>query len=289
MKPSEAIKYLKDNEAKFLDVRFTDLFGAWHHFSFPARAVSADTFENGVMFDGSSIRGFQTINESDMLLMLDTSTLFMDPFAAHDTAVIIADVRDPFTMEEYSRDPRNVALKAEKYLVSTGIADTCYFGPEAEFFVFDKMAFRNDPHAAGFEIDSVEAHWNSNAEDALGYTMRNKGGYFPCAPSDKLNDLRAEMCLVLDEIGVDTEIHHHEVAAAGQCEIDVRFDSLRVMADKQQKYKYVVKNVAAAAGYTVTFMPKPLYGDNGSGMHCHQSLWKNGTNIFYDEKGYAGL
>ena len=289
MTPAEALKYLKENEAQFVDIRFTDLFGAWHHFSIPAKAMTKDTLEEGLMFDGSSIRGFQTINESDMLLVLDPSTFFMDPFTEHETAVIIADVRDPFTREEYSRDPRHVAHKAEKYLVSTGIGDTCYFGPEAEFFVFDRMAYRNDPHASGFEIDSVEAHWNSNKEDALGYTMRNKGGYFPCAPADKLNDLRAEMCLVLEEVGVEVELHHHEVAAPGQCEIDVHFDSLRVMADKQQKFKYVIKNVAARYGLTATFMPKPIFGDNGSGMHCHQSVWKNGTNIFYDAKGYAGL
>lgn len=289
MTQKEALDFIKSNEAKFVDVRFTDLFGAWHHVTLAAKVVDADKFEDGMMFDGSSIRGFQAINESDMLLELDPSTVFMDPFAEHPTAVIIADVRDPFTRETYSRDPRNVALKAEKYLQSTGIGDTAFFGPEAEFFVFEKMAFRNDPHFSGFELDSPEAHWNSYKEDAQGYSMRTKGGYFPCAPNDKLQDLRSEMCLLLDEVGVETELHHHEVASAGQCEIGVRFDSLVKMADKQQKYKYVVKNTAARYGYAVTFMPKPLFGDNGSGMHCHQSLWKNGTNIFFDANGYAGL
>jgi len=289
MTSKEALKFIAENEAQFVDIRFTDLFGMWHHFTVPAHAVNEGVFEEGLMFDGSSIRGFQAINESDMLLLLDPTGMFMDPFTEHSTAVIFTDVRDPFTREEYSRDPRNVAAKAEKYLQSTGIADTAYFGPEAEFFVFDKLAYRNDPQCAGFEIDSIEAHWNSNKEDAVGYTMRNKGGYFPVAPADKLNDLRGEMCLLLEEVGVQTEIHHHEVAAPGQCEIDVRFDTLKVMADKQQKYKYVVKNVAARYGYAATFMPKPVFGDNGSGMHCHQSLWKNGENIFFDANGYAGL
>ncbi len=289
MKPNAALAFLQDNEAQFVDVRFTDLFGMWHHFSLPARAVTADTFEDGLMFDGSSIRGFQAINESDMLLTLDPSTLFMDPFTEHTTAIIIADVKDPFTRADYSRDPRNVAIKAERYLQSTGLGDTAYFGPEAEFFIFDKLAYRNDAQASGYEIDSVEAHWNSNNPDAMGYTMRQKGGYFPVAPSDKLHDLRAEMCLLLDEVGVETEIHHHEVGAPGQCEIDVRFDTLVKMGDKQQKFKYVIKNTAAQRGYAVTFMPKPVFGDNGSGMHVHQSIWKNGENLFYDANGYAGL
>ncbi len=289
MTSKEALKFIAENEAKFVDVRFTDLFGMWHHFTIPSHALNEGTFEDGLMFDGSSIRGFQTINESDMLLLLDADGMFMDPFTEHETAVIFTDVRDPFTREEYSRDPRNVAAKAEKYLHSTGIADAAYFGPEAEFFIFDKMAYRNDPQAAGYEIDSVEAHWNSGADDALGYTMRNKGGYFPVAPADKLSDLRGEMCLLLEEVGVQTELHHHEVAAPGQCEIDVRFDTLKTMADKQQKYKYVVKNVAARYGMAATFMPKPVFADNGSGMHCHQSLWKNGENIFFDANGYAGL
>ncbi|MBS1707804.1 MAG: type I glutamate--ammonia ligase [Armatimonadetes bacterium] len=289
MTSKEALKFIAENEAQFVDIRFTDLFGMWHHFTVPAHAIDEGVFEEGLMFDGSSIRGFQAINESDMLLLLDPKGMFMDPFTEHPTAVIFTDVRDPFTREEYSRDPRNVAAKAEKYLQSTGIADICYFGPEAEFFVFDKMSYRNDPQAAGFEIDSIEAHWNSGKDDAIGYTMRNKGGYFPVAPADKLHDLRSEMCLLLEEVGVQTELHHHEVAAPGQCEIDVRFDTLKVMADKQQKYKYVVKNTAARYGYAVTFMPKPVFADNGSGMHCHQSLWKNGTNIFFDANGYAGL
>ncbi len=289
MNPKEAIKFISDNEAQIVDVRFTDPFGQWHHFSIPAIEFTEDTFEDGLGFDGSSIRGFQAINESDMLLSLDAETLFMDPFTEHATAIIIADIEDPITRERYSRDPRHVAKKAEAYLKSTGIGDTAYFGPEAEFFLFDKLAYRNDPQAAGYSIDSLEAHWNSNDDEALGNTMRPKGGYFPVAPSDKLQDVRSEMMLLLEEVGVKTELHHHEVGAAGQCEIDVRFDTLLSMADKQMKFKYVIKNTAARYGLMATFMPKPIFGDNGSGMHVHQSIWKNGTNVFYDENGYGGL
>jgi len=287
--PHDSIEFLKSNDAEFLDIRFTDPFGMWHHFSVPVSEVSEDMFNDGLGFDGSSIRGFKAINESDMLLNLDNETLFIDPFTEHVTAVIIANIEDPITREPYSRDPRYVAKKAEAYLKSTGIGDTAYFGPEAEFFVFDRLRYKNDPHHAFFEIDSSEAHWNSGAEDGIGYTIRPKGGYFPCAPADKLQDLRSEMVTIMEEIGIKVELHHHEVATAGQCEIDLRFDELVVMADKQMKYKYVVKNTAARYGYAATFMPKPLYGDNGSGMHVHQSIWKNGVNVFYDANGYAGL
>lgn len=288
MSPNEAIKTIKEN-AEFVDIRFADLFGTWQHFSLPARTATEDWFEEGLGFDGSSIRGFQAINESDMLLVPDPKTLFMDPFTEHPTAVLIANIEDPITRQPYSRDPRYIAMKSEQYLKSTGIGDTIFFGPEAEFFVFDKMSYSVDPFKMGFEIDSSEAHWNSGAPDAIGYTIRPKGGYFPCAPSDKLQDLRSEMVLNLHAVGVDTEVHHHEVATAGQCEIDMRFDELTIMADKLMKYKYVIKNTAAKYGMAVTFMPKPLFGDNGSGMHCHQSIWKNGQNVFYDEAGYAGL
>ena len=289
MKPQEAIQFVADNEALFVDIRFTDLFGTWQHFTMRAKSFTTDVFEEGIGFDGSSIRGFQAINESDMLLIPDPSTLFMDPFTEYPTAVIIADVEDPITRERYTRDPRYIAHKAEQYLKSTGIADTAYFGPEAEFFVLDKMSYSVEPHKSFFELDSVEGYWNSGADDATGYTIRQKGGYFPCPPVDKLQNLRSEMVLELERAGIQTEVHHHEVATAGQCEIDMRFGALKEMADKVIKYKYIVKNVAYQNGYTVTFMPKPIYGDNGSGMHVHQSLWKNGANIFFDEAGYAGL
>lgn len=289
MTPQDAVKFIKENEAEFVDIRFTDPFGTWHHFSLPAGEFGEDRFEDGLAFDGSSIRGFQAINESDMLLSPDGGTLFMDPFTAHPTAVIIADVEDPLTRERYVKDPRYVAKKAEAYLKSTGIGDTAFFGPEAEFFLFDKLSYKYEANHAFFNIDSEEAHWNSGKDDALGSTIRNKGGYFPTGPVDKLQDIRSEMVLRLEEVGVKTEMHHHEVATAGQCEIDVRFDTLVSMADKQMKYKYVVKNVAAQYGMAATFMPKPLFGDNGSGMHVHQSIWKNGENTFYDEAGYAGI
>jgi glutamine synthetase len=289
MNPSEAIKFVKENDAQLVDVRFTDVFGTWQHFSIPAGDLSEDVFEDGLGFDGSSIRGFQTIDQSDMLLRIDANTAFMDPFTEHETAVFIADVEDPITREPYTRDPRYITRKAEDYLKSTGIGDTANFGPEAEFFVFNRLSYSNEPDQSFYSIDSEEGHWNSGAEDALGHTIRNKGGYFPCAPADKLQDLRSEMMLTLEEVGVKTELHHHEVATAGQCEIDVRYDSLLRMADKQMKFKYIIKNTAAKWGLAATFMPKPLFGDNGSGMHVHQSIWKNGTNVFYDEAGYGGL
>ena len=289
MTPHEAIDFLTRHEADFVDIRFTDPFGMWHHFTMPVHAFEAEAFEEGLGFDGSSIRGFKSIDESDMLLIPDASTLFMDPFTRYKTGVVICNIEDPITREPYARDPRYIAKRAEAYLKQTGIADTAYFGPEAEFFVFDKVAYRNDPQAAGFELDAVEASWNSNADDATGYTMRTKGGYFPCSPADKLNDMRGEMIMQLEAVGIQTEIHHHEVAGAGQCEIDIRFDTLLSVADKLMKYKYVVKNVAAEYGCSANFMPKPLFGDNGSGMHVHQSLWKDGTNLFYSEDGYAGI
>lgn len=289
MTPQEALNFIQENDAKFVDFRFTDLFGTWQHFSVPAGMVSEDAFEEGLGFDGSSIRGFQSINESDMLLMPDAATTFMDPFAEHETAVILCGITDPITHERYTRDPRFIAHKAEQYLRSTGIADTAYFGPEAEFFVFDRLAYRNSDNSAFYTVDSPEGHWNSGDETATGSTIRQKGGYFPCAPVDKLQDLRSEMVLTLMEAGIEVELHHHEVATAGQCEIDVRFDELTRMADKMMMYKYIIKNVAASYGLAATFMPKPIYGDNGSGMHVHQSIWKNGENLMFDENGYAGL
>lgn len=289
MTAKEAIQYMQENQAQFVDIRFTDPFGMWHHFSMPTTAFKEHCFHDGLGFDGSSIRGFQSIDKSDMLLIPDPDTVFMDPFTEHQTAVVICNIEDPLTRERYSRDPRYVAHKAQQYLKSTGIGDTAYFGPEAEFFIFDKMAYQYTPQHAFFHIDSAEAHWNSGNADAIGYTHRPKGGYFPCAPADRLQDLRSEMVLLLDEIGVEPEIHHHEVGAPGQCEIDIRFDELLVVADKIQKYKYVVKNACAREGLAATFMPKPVFGDNGSGMHVHQSIWKNDTNVFFDESGYAGL
>jgi glutamine synthetase len=289
MDSKQAFQFIEENGSQFVDIRFTDLFGQWHHFSLTAKNFTEESFTDGLGFDGSSIRGFQTIDQSDMLLVPDPATVYIDPFMEHTTAVIVADIEDPLTRERYSRDPRYVATKAEKYMLSTGVADTAYFGPEAEFFVFDKLSYGIEPQRMFFHIDSIEAHWNSGESDAVGYTHRPKGGYFPCPPADKLQDMRSDMCVQLEKVGVEVEIHHHEVGAAGQCEIDVRFGPLRQMADNIQKYKNIVRNVAAQYGCAATFMPKPLFGDNGSGMHVHQSLWKDGANVFYDANGYAGL
>src|SRR5581483_10679005 len=243
-------------------------------------------------FDGSSIRGFQEIQESDMILVPDPNTAIIDPFRTHKTLNLNCFVRDPITLESYSRDPRYVAKKAEDHLVSTGLADTCYFGPEAEFFIFDDVRFHYDQHSASHSVDSIEAAWNTARDEAgqnLGYKIRYKEGYFPVPPMDQYQDLRSEMILTMERLGIEVEIQHHEVGTAGQAEIDMRFDTLLRMADKLMLYKYVVKNVANAAGKTATFMPKPIFQDNGSGMHCHQSLWKGGEPLFFSETGYAGL
>ncbi len=288
MSPQDAITFAKDNGAQFVDIRFTDLIGIWHHFSIPLNHFNADKFEDGLAFDGSSIKGFQTINESDMLLMPDPASIFMDPFTELPTAVIICDIEDPLTRERYAKDPRYTAKKAEQYLKSTGLGDTIYFGPEAEFFVFDQLSFENKQNSQFVKIDSEEAHWSSGKDNAS-FTIKPKGGYFPCPPVDKFQDLRSEMVIKMQQVGIDVEMHHHEVATAGQCEIDMKFDTLTVMADKLMKYKFCVKNTAFLNGFVATFMPKPLFGDNGSGMHCHQSIWKNGEPTFYDEAGYAGL
>jgi glutamine synthetase len=287
MDAKQAVSFAQEHDAQMVDFRFTDLPGTWQHFSMPIGEFKESIFEDGLGFDGSSIRGFQAINESDMLLAPDPSTIFMDPFMDVATAVVTCNIEDPITREAYSRDPRYIAMKAEQYLRQTGIADTAFFGPEAEFFLFDNIRYVSESHRAGFEIDSEEGPWQTNSEvrPNLGYKMRPKGGYFPCPPNDRLQDVRTEMALKLIEVGVPVEIHHHEVGAAGQCEIDIRFDEMVVTADKLQKYKYVVKNVAFQYGLTATFMPKPIYGDNGSGMHVHSSLWKNGENMMYDEKG----
>ncbi len=283
-------KLIKDHGVKIIDMRFTDLIGQWQHFSITTGEFSADAFEDGVGFDGSSIRGFQKIHESDMLLMPDPTTAFLDPFTAVPTLCIMCDVADPITRENYSRDPRYIALKAEAYLRSTGVADTAYFGPEPEFFILDSIRFDQSSNFGYYYLDAEEGAWNSgnNEKQNLGHKIRYKEGYFPVAPLDTLQDIRSEMVLTLESIGVPVEVHHHEVATAGQTEIDMRRDILTKMADNYMKYKYVTKNVAKKNGKTVTFMPKPIFGDNGSGMHVHQSLWKAGKPLFAGN-GYAGL
>jgi glutamine synthetase len=284
----EALEYAEEVETKIVDLKFCDLLGRWQHVSMPLSAFDESSFADGLGFDGSSIRGWQAIDESDMLLVPDPATAILDPFTAEPTLSLICDIRDPVTGGPYDKDPRFVAKRAEEHLRSTGVADTVAIGPECEFFVFDSVAYDLEPQRTGYAIDSEEAHWNSG-KPGLGYTIREKEGYFPPAPHDTLQDLRTEMVLTLASLGIATEFHHHEVATAGQCEINMRFDSLLKMADQVMVYKYVVKNVARRAGKTVTFMPKPLFGDNGSGMHVHQSLWKEETPLFADKSGYAGL
>ena len=288
--PAEVLRLAQDEGIEIVDVRFVDLPGLMQHFSVPTHALTADVFEEGFGFDGSSIRGFQEIQESDMLLMPDPNTAVIDPFRTHKTLNLNCFVRDPITLEPYSRDPRYVAQKAEAYLSTTGLADTCYFGPEAEFFIFDDVRYSQDQRSAFYQVDSIEGNWNTATDEGpnLGYKIRPKEGYFPVPPADHFQDLRSEMILTMERLGIEIEVQHHEVATAGQAEIDMRFDTLLVMADKLMLYKYIVKNVAAAAGYTATFMPKPLFQDNGSGMHCHQSLWNGGDPLFYGD-GYGGL
>lgn len=289
--PKDVINLIKENDIKILDIKFVDLPGSWHHFSIPTTRVDEKFIIDGIAFDGSSIRGFQKINESDMALKLDPTTAFIDPFTEVGTVSIIAEVEDPILNVKYSRDPRYIARKAEAYLKSTGIADTAYLGPEAEFYIFNDVRYDQTMNAGYYHIDSDEATWNTGRDEKpnLGYKMRVKEAYAPAAPLDTLQDLRTEMVLTDIEIGVECEIHHHEVGNAGQAEIGLRFDTLLAMADKIMKHKYVVKNVAAQNGYTATFMPKPLFQDNGSGMHTHCSFWKDGVNLFYDEKGYGNL
>ena len=291
MDAKEVVNLIRERDIQVVDLRFCDLPGLWQHFTVTSADVTEEAFAEGFGFDGSSIRGFQQIQESDMILFPDPTTAFEDPFTKAPTMVLICDVGDPVTGEPYSRDPRYVARKAEKYLKSTGMADTAYVGPEPEFFVFDDVRFDQTYNQAYYFVDSVEGHWNSGREENpnLGYKPRYKEGYFPVPPMDSLHDLRTEMMLTLIEAGVDVEVHHHEVATGGQCEIDLRFDSLLTMGDKFLKFKYIVKNVARRYGKTATFMPKPIFMDNGSGMHCHQSLWKEGRNIFYEAGTYADL
>ncbi len=290
--PDEVLALARDEGVEIVDFRFCDLPGLMQHFSAPTHELSTDAFEEGLGFDGSSIRGFQEIQESDMILMPDPNTAVIDPFRTHKTLNVNCFVHDPITLEPYTRDPRFIAKKAEDHLVSTGLADTAYFGPEAEFFIFDDVRFHYDQHSASHSVDSIEAAWNTARDEDghnLGYKIRYKEGYFPVPPMDQYQDLRSEMILAMERLGIEVEIQHHEVGTAGQAEIDMRFDTLLRMADKLMLYKYVVKNVANAAGKTATFMPKPIFQDNGSGMHCHQSLWKGGEPLFFSETGYAGL
>jgi glutamine synthetase len=289
---SEVLKFITDTDVKFLDIRFTDLPGIQQHFNIPASTVDEEFFTVGQLFDGSSIRGFQSIHESDLQLIPDISTAFVDPFRTERTLVIVFDIYNPRTGEIYSRDPRQVAKKAEKYLASTGIADTAFFAPEAEFFIFDDVRFEVKQNKSFYEVDSDEAAWNSGRVEEGGNLANKtpyKGGYFPVTPVDKHADLRDDIVLKLIEVGLEVERSHHEVGTAGQGEINYKFDTMVHAADDILKFKYIVKNTAEEWGKTATFMPKPLMGDNGSGMHTHQSLWNDGKPLFYDENGYGGL
>lgn len=292
MHAKNVLTFAADRGAKFVSVRFTDLPGSWHHLTYPIAQLTEDSFEEGFGFDASSLRGWAAINESDMLLIPDPTRFWIDPFADEVTMCLIANVVDPITKEGYGLDPRSVAVRAESYLKFTGVADTVYFGPEAEFFIFDEVTYHNDQQSAGFALNSEEGHWNTRrAGDGMmnaGFHIRPKEGYVPVAPLDTLIDIRNMISLTLGEVGIDVECHHHEVATAGQCEIDFRFSNLLHTADNVMLFKNIVKNTAVAFGKTATFMPKPLYGDNGSGMHCHQSLWKDGNPLFGGDQ-YAGL
>ena len=288
-----ALRKARDADCRMADLRFTDLPGTWQHFSMPIDKLGDDAFEEGVGFDGSSIRGFQEIQESDMLVLPDPASAFVDPTLEVATLAITCDIIDPIKREPYSRDPRNIAQKAERYLAASGIADVSYWGPEAEFFIFNSVRFDQTANAAFYFVDSEEGVWNTGVDDShtpnLGHRPRHKEGYFPVPPVDKLQDVRSRIVLALQEIGVEVEVHHHEVGTAGQAEIDMLYGSLTRMADQMMIYKYIAKNIARQHGFTVTFMPKPLFGDNGSGMHVHQSLWKDGQPLFFDESGYASL
>jgi glutamine synthetase len=289
---ADVLRMIREEEVEMIDLRFIDLPGLWQHFSIPPSQLTEDGFEEGFGFDGSSIRGFQEIQESDMLLFPDPTTAVLDPFAQHKTLILNCFVGDPVTGEPYTRDPRHIARKAEAYLVSTGIADTAYFGPEAEFYIFDSIQYDQNQFSGFYKVDAIEGQWNSGADEGghnLGYKPRYKEGYFPVPPSDHYQDLRSAMVLAMEKSGIEIEVHHHEVGTAGQAEIDMRFDKMLRMADKVMLYKYIVKNVARQAGKTATFMPKPIFEDNGSGMHTHQSLWSNDDPLFYNEAGYAGL
>ncbi|MCY0880925.1 MAG: glutamine synthetase beta-grasp domain-containing protein, partial [Firmicutes bacterium] len=288
MKAEDVLRTIKEQKIEMVDVRITDMPGTWQHVTIPVSEIDASTFEEGVPFDGSSLRGFRGIEESDMLMMLDPDTAVVDPFTEVPTLSIIADVSDPQKVP-YQRDPRGVAKRAEKYLQESGIADISYWGPEVEFFIFDSARYKNSGHEAFYAVDSAEGHWNSDQPGSLGHTIRPKEGYFPLPPIDSTNTIRTAMVKALQQVGIRVERHHHEVATAGQGEIDIRFNSLTKEADAVFMYKYVLRNVAQQYGKTVTFMPKPLFGDNGNGMHTHQSLWKNGQPLFFEEEGYSHL
>jgi glutamine synthetase len=291
MSAGDVLKMIKDNDVRFVDFRFTDTRGKEQHVTVPSHTVDESIFESGKMFDGSSISGWKGINESDMILMPEASTAVMDPFFSDPTLILRCDILEPATMQGYERDPRSVAKRAEEYLKTTGIADTAYFGPEPEFFVFDDVRYANDMGEASFKIDSDESAWNTNKhyeEGNIGHRPGVKGGYFPVPPVDSLQDVRAAMCQVMEEMGVEVEVHHHEVGTAGQCEIGTKFNTLTKRADWNQILKYVVLNVAHNYGKTATFMPKPIVGDNGSGMHVHMSLAKGGENLFAGD-GYGNL
>jgi glutamine synthetase len=294
MTPRETMKLAKERGARIVDLRFIDVPGLWQHFSIPVHDLNEELFSEGIGFDGSSIRGYQSIDESDMLLMPDPNTAAMDPFTAVPTLVLICNVRDPITAKPYTRDPRYVAQKAEAHLKKSGIADTVYVGPELEFFFFDEMRFDQTYNCGYYYIDSEAGFWNSGKEGTpgrpnLAYKPRYKQGYFPVPPMDKFQDIRSDMVLALESVGVRVEVHHHEVATAGQTEVDMRYGTLTKMADSVLWYKYCAKNTARRHGKTACFMPKPLFQDNGSGMHTHQSLWRKGKNIFYDKGAYADV
>lgn len=291
MTPSEVVALAKDNEIKIIDLKFMDLPGMWQHLTITPSDLDEGLFEDGIGFDGSSIRGFQAINESDMLLFPDPATAMIDPVCKVPTLSIACNIKDPITLENYTRDVRHIAQKAEAYLQSTGIADISYWGPEAEFYLLGDLRYEQNQHSGYYFVDSVEGSWNSGREENpnLAYKPRYKEGYFPVPPSDTFQDLRSEMCLKLMDAGIQVEMHHHEVGTAGQAEIDIRYDTLTRVGDKIALYKYIIKNVARENNLIATFMPKPLFLDNGSGMHVHQSLWKNGKNLFYDPQGYSLL
>ncbi|MGB2723008.1 MAG: type I glutamate--ammonia ligase, partial [Nitrospira sp.] len=289
MNVREVLDFAKKNKVQVVDMKFVDLIGTWQHFTIPVSELTEGLFKDGSGLDGSSIRGWRAINNSDMLLVPDPATACMDPFCSVPTLSLIGNVVDPITREMYDRDPRYIAQKAEKYLQSTKIGDTSYWGPEAEFFIFDHARYDQTNHSAYYHIDSDEGVWNMGQEGVnLGGKIRQKEGYFPVPPTDTQQDIRTEMILEMEKAGIATEKHHHEVATAGQAEIDIRFDSLLRTADKMMMFKYIVKNVARRHGKTVTFMPKPIFGDNGSGMHTHQSIWKEGKPLFAG-KEYAGV
>lgn len=290
MKPDEFFKFAEKHDAKMMDLKFVDLLGSWQHCSYPIECLDENIFIEGLGFDGSSIRGWQEIHKSDMVAIVDPTTAKLDPFFDKPTISVIANIHDPVTKKNYTRCPRFIARKAAEFLKSTGIADTCYVGPEPEFFIFDEVRYEQNQHRGMYEIDSVEGAWNTARfeEPNLGYKPGFKGGYFPVSPSDTYHNLRAEMCFEMMKVGIKIEAHHHEVATGGQTEIDMRYGEMQVMCDNFMWYKYIIKNVAKKYGKTVTFMPKPIFDDNGSGMHTHISLWSNGTPLFAGDK-YAGL